>query len=134
MIKCCSCGGRYVHQGVSFEPGQSGCCSQGRHWLVYISFICIICGFFLRSALDHIHSILTLFTASCEKEDDERELKRELLKLLRRRGNWSITPPNETFFLLEPTKRTREVILPVNTLFLTTVYHRLINFPMHGVE
>lgn len=43
--------------------------------------------FFRRIALDHIHSILTLFTASCEKEDDERELKRELLKLLRRRGN-----------------------------------------------
>lgn len=53
----------------------------------YIFPLFVYLSVFLSSALDHIHSILTLFTASCEKEDDERELKRELLKLLRRRGN-----------------------------------------------
>lgn len=54
----------------------------------YIFFLFVyFSGFFLRSVLDYIYFILILFIVFCEKEDDERELKREFFKFLRRRGN-----------------------------------------------
>lgn len=54
----------------------------------YIFFLFVLFVFFFgRSVLDYIYFILILFIVFCEKEDDERELKREFFKFLRRRGN-----------------------------------------------